>query len=114
MTRAPAQADTRKKAVDKVMKMRTEVAIPSESSEALLEYGFAVTADYYTNAFRASKAKMRLLLASLSSPSAPISRVHWCPPPPSQEHGADGGQQLLRPLLEHAVHHSSNAVAPIL
>lgn len=70
--------DTRKKAVEKVMQMRTEVAIPSDSSEALLEYGFTVTADYYTNAFRASRAKIRLLLMALSNPNqTATSRVHW-------------------------------------
>lgn len=70
--------DTRKKAVEKVMQMRTEVAIPSDSSEALLEYGFAVTSDYYTNAFRASRAKIRLLLMALSNPNQTLSsRVHW-------------------------------------
>jgi predicted metalloendopeptidase len=72
------QDDTRKKAVEKVMKMRTEVAIPSDSSEALLEYGFQVTPHYYTNAFHASNAKIRLLLTALCHPKQPASsRVHW-------------------------------------
>lgn len=72
------QADTRRKAVEKVMKMHTEVAIPSDSSEALLEYGFDVTSNYYSNAFHASNAKIRLMISSLcndSSKRAP--RVHW-------------------------------------
>jgi predicted metalloendopeptidase len=72
------QTETRKKAVEKVMKMRTEVAIPSDSSEALLEYGFDVTPDYYFNAFQASNAKIRLLLMALVHPNQKsASRVHW-------------------------------------
>ena len=41
------QAETRKKAVEKVMKMRTEVAIPSDSSEALLEYATPPFLQYF-------------------------------------------------------------------
>jgi predicted metalloendopeptidase len=72
------QAETRKKAVEKVMKMRTEVAVPSDSSEALLKYGFDVTPDYSVNAFRASRAKIRLLLMALIHPNdTSASNAHW-------------------------------------
>ncbi len=72
------QEETREKAVDKVMKMRTEVAIPSDATEALLEYGFELTPHYYINAFRASQAKIRLMLNVLCLPNQKsVSRVHW-------------------------------------
>jgi hypothetical protein len=70
--------ETREKAVEKVMKMRTEVAIPSDATEALLDYGFELTPRYYTNAFRASQAKIRLMLSALCHPNQKaVSRVHW-------------------------------------